>query len=105
MGAKFKSPRLTEQTLRVVGALAMCSKDEVSGAEIARETKLPSGTLYPILLRLEKTKWLESRWEEESPTKLGRPRRRLYKVTALGAKNTRAAISKVQSAIGVLAWG
>lgn len=104
MVTRLKSPRLTEQTLQVLAALSKCNKNEVSGAEIARETKLSSGTLYPILLRLEQAKWLESRWEKESASELGRPRRRLYRVTALGVRSTTAAIRKMRAMIGGLAW-
>jgi PadR family transcriptional regulator PadR len=79
-------------------------RDELSGAEIGRATKLASGTLYPILMRFEQAQWLESRWENDDPHALGRPRRRFYRVTALGAKNVRAAIRDLQPAIGGLAW-
>ena len=60
---------------------------ELSGAEIAKHAKLASGTLYPILMRLEEAGWLKSRWEAGDPTLLGRPRRRLYRITAKGVKN------------------
>jgi PadR family transcriptional regulator PadR len=77
---------------------------ELSGAEIARSTKLASGTLYPILFRLEEADWVESRWEKGDPRELGRPRRRLYMITGVGAKNARAAFKDVTSAIGGFAW-
>jgi DNA-binding PadR family transcriptional regulator len=54
---------------------------ELSGAEISREARLASGTLYPMLMRLEQCGWLESRWETEDPQALRRPRRRYYRVT------------------------
>jgi DNA-binding PadR family transcriptional regulator len=82
----------------------MSSKDELSGADIARSTRLSSGTLYPILSRLESAKWIESHWENGDPHKLGRPRRRFYQVTALGARNARKQFTELQSAIGRLAW-
>src|SRR5262245_45001020 len=104
MSKATQSPRLTEPTLRVLGALLSCGVEEISGAEIARATKLASGTMYPILMRLEQAKWLESRWENESPQELGRPRRRLYRVTALGAKSAKQSFKKVASAFGEFAW-
>ena len=45
-------PRITGPTLKVLGAL-LPGRIELSGAEISRVTKLASGTLYPILYRLE----------------------------------------------------
>jgi len=49
-------------------------------------TGLSSGTLYPILMRLDEAGWLESRWEKVDPARVGRPRRRLYRITALGRR-------------------
>lgn len=80
-------------------------QSECSGAEIARATKLASGTLYPILLRLEEAGWAESHWEDGDPHDLGRPRRRLYKLTATGARKARSAVKEMQTfTLGALAW-
>ena len=97
-------PRITGPTLKVLAALLSSPRDELSGAEIGRTSKLASGTLYPILLRLEGAGWLQSRWEREDPSELGRPRRRFYRVTALGAKKARAAVKDLQPAFGRLSW-
>ena len=80
------------------------TQDEMSGAEIARSTKLASGTLYPILLRLEEAGWVESRWEAEAPQELGRPRRRFYKITGVGARNAQPALRDVAVALKEFAW-
>src|SRR6266700_1318183 len=93
MGAE--QPRLTAQTFKVLGFLISRPTAEVSGADVARATNLASGTLYPILLRLEKARWVESRWETADPRKLGRPRRRLYQVTGEGAKKARLAFGEI----------
>jgi PadR family transcriptional regulator PadR len=98
-------PRLTTQGLKVLGALMSCPRDEVSGADIARATKLPSGTLYPILVRLENARWLESSWEVGDPHELGRPRRRFYRITSLGMRSAQSAFREVTSTIRGLAWG
>jgi DNA-binding PadR family transcriptional regulator len=97
--------RLTGPTLKVLAFLLSVSKDdEISGVEIARATKLSSGTLYPILIRLEQARWAESRWEEGNPSELGRPRRRFYQLTALGAKKARSAIQEIAAPLRRLAW-
>lgn len=57
---------------------------EISGADIQHTTGLSSGTLYPILLRLEQAGWLSSRWEQVNPAEVGRPRRRFYLITPTG---------------------
>ena len=70
-------------------------RDELSGAQIGRATKLASGTPYPILMRLERAGWLESHWEDGNPAALGRPRRGFYRITASGSKNARAAVREL----------
>jgi PadR family transcriptional regulator PadR len=95
--------RVTTQVLKVLGAL-MTSPEEISGADIARSTRLASGTLYPILIRLEQSRWITSKWEVGDPHELGRPRRRFYKVTAFGARNARTAFQEIKVAIKP-AWG
>ena len=100
-----REPRITGPTLKVLGALLSSGRIELSGAEIARATNLASGTLYPILFRLERAGWLESRWEEDYPRALGRPRRRFYQVTGVGARNARAAVKDLESAFRKVAWG
>ncbi len=43
------------------------------------------GTLYKALSRMEKAGWLVSEWEDpEAAADEGRPRRRLYEMTAAG---------------------
>jgi DNA-binding PadR family transcriptional regulator len=95
---------MTTQTLRVLGAFTTSQPEELSGAEIAKKTGLQSGTLYPILARLEEAEWLESKWEDGDPRELGRPRRRLYTMTGFGAKSARAAYREVSEMIGAPVW-
>jgi DNA-binding PadR family transcriptional regulator len=97
-------PRITAQTLKVLAVLMSRRQDEISGAEIARSTKLASGTLYPILLRLEEAGWVESCWETEDPHDLGRPRRRFYHVTGVGAQKAKSALRDVAVSIKEFAW-
>jgi PadR family transcriptional regulator len=89
------APRMTGPTLKVLSTFLTSPKEELSGAQIGRETKLATGTLYPILLRLEGADWLRSRWEGENPSALGRPRRRLYRITPLGEKNAKSAFKEL----------
>jgi PadR family transcriptional regulator PadR len=97
-------PRLSVQSIKVLGALMTRPEEQLSGAEIAKATQLASGTLYPILLRLEKAGWLQSRWEVEDPRELGRPRRRFYKITAKGAKSLNAAARDLGPVLARFAW-
>lgn len=99
-----KEPRLSAQTLKILGFLMSQTSTEVSGADVGRVTRLPSGTVYPILLRLEEAQWIESRWEDEDPHLLGRPRRRLYQMTGVGVRKARRAFKDITFSLGALAW-
>jgi PadR family transcriptional regulator, regulatory protein PadR len=76
-------PRMTLQVLRVLDTLLDGGTDDRYGFEISKITGLKSGTLYPILARLEGAGWLTSGWEAE--VQPGRPRRRYYRLTGVGA--------------------
>ena len=43
-----------------------------------------SGTVYPLLRRLEKVGWLTSLWEDIDPETEGRPKRRIFTLTDTG---------------------
>jgi PadR family transcriptional regulator, regulatory protein PadR len=74
--------RVSPQTFAVLDALLQHPAQWRHGYSLSQQTELPSGTLYPILMRLEKAGWLETRWEQ--PGNLGRPPRHLYRLTAQG---------------------
>ena len=78
-------PRLTTSVLKVMAALLADLSAERYGLQLMQDTGLPSGTLYPILVRLERAGWVESRWEQADPVAEGRPPRRYYLLTAEGA--------------------
>ena len=48
------------------------------GTQLMKRLHMSSGTLYPILARLEKAEFLISFWEPISPLAEARPRRRGY---------------------------
>jgi DNA-binding PadR family transcriptional regulator len=52
------------------------------GYELSKLTGLKSGTLYPLLMRLDDQGLLESCWRE--PERAGRPPRHAYRLTASG---------------------
>ena len=83
------SKRPSLQTLRVLNLMLQNVAAEHYGLELAREAGLPSGTIYPMLSRLERDGWVVSRWEEVDPSAEGRPRKRLYMLTGEGARLAR----------------
>ena len=96
MGKKDTSVRMSLQTLRVLEAFLENPTVQLAGADVHQRCGIASGTLYPILLRLEMAGWFVSRWEAVDPTHAGRPRRRLYRLTPSGL----ARASEVFSSFG-----
>jgi PadR family transcriptional regulator PadR len=57
------------------------------GFDIMDATGLPSGTIYPILARLEHAGLIRGRWESATAAQREkRPARRYYEVSAAGSK-------------------
>lgn len=74
--------RMTHATALILQSLAAGARH---GFQVMEVTGLASGTVYPVLRRLEREKAVESEWEDtESATAAGRPRRRIYRLTAAG---------------------
>lgn len=94
--------RMTNPTRAVLSVFMEAPIDEHYGLDVAAAADIRSGSLYPILSRLEDHGWLVSRWEEIDPSEKGRPRRRYYKLTADGMNLARAALSS--PAPGLLRW-
>ncbi|MEM9149370.1 MAG: helix-turn-helix transcriptional regulator [Cyanobacteria bacterium P01_F01_bin.3] len=86
--------KLSLQALRILHYLFQNPTKEVCGADMIKELDIASGSLYPILLRLEKNEFVESEWETKDPSTLGRPRRRLYTITGTGLKAAQKAVAE-----------
>lgn len=86
------------QTLSVLAALTEAGADWRHGYDIAAQAGLKSGTLYPLLLRLESQGYLEAQWQE-SPLP-GRPPRHAYRLTARGAEFVRALSADPEAGAG-----
>jgi DNA-binding PadR family transcriptional regulator len=68
------------------------------GFEIMRAAHLPSGTVYPLLRRLESSGLVESRWEEAGRAHdEGRPPRRYYAATSEGRAALATARERVRA--------
>ena len=84
--------RLTRPTALVLFALARGFRH---GFDILDATALPSGTVYPILRRLEHAGLVASRWEPVREARdAGRPPRRYYELSGAGAETLRAALAQ-----------
>jgi PadR family transcriptional regulator, regulatory protein PadR len=92
-------PRTTFQTLQVLKVLLEEPAARHYGLEIAKQADLPTGTIYPILARLERAGWVTSDWEVAEPAAVGRPRRRFYRLSADGAEQAGLRVRQAQQAL------
>ena len=74
--------RLTHATALILQALATGRRH---GFQIMDVSGLPSGTVYPVLRRLERELAVESQWEDQDTAHAaGRRPRRVYRLTESG---------------------
>ena len=72
------------------------------GYELASLTGIKSGTLYPLLIRLEAQGYLQAEWQP--PVASGRPPRHAYRLTAAGQKMARAETALPDRGAAVPEW-
>jgi PadR family transcriptional regulator, regulatory protein PadR len=94
-------PRMTIPTRLVLETLLENPDQELYGVEIGELATLRSGTVHPILARLEGVGWLTSRWEDIDPQVEGRPARRYYRLTADGVQAARGALERAHRATAI----
>ena len=90
---------MTLQTLAVLRVLLEQPAAKRYGLEIAKQAGLTTGTIYPILARLERAGWLISAWEEIDPAAEERPARRYYRLSTSGAERARNELAHAQDAL------
>jgi len=87
--------RMTVPVAKVLAGLLAEPAGDHYGLQLMQQTGLASGTLYPILARLQAAGWVDARWEAADPSDLGRPARRYYRLTADGVRSARAALAEL----------
>jgi PadR family transcriptional regulator len=97
--------RMSGPTLKLLKVFLEHPQEGLSGAQISKITKVGSGTLYPLLQRLSVAGWIVGDWENVDPSEVGRPRRRLYKLTRSGQVAALKELAQYQTPpAGELAW-
>jgi len=76
-----RSRSLSPAARSVLAALAEAGVGGSYGYDLCRRAGVKSGTLYPLLIRLEGQGHLEAEWLSPEP---GRPPRHLYRLTGTG---------------------
>ena len=89
--------RMTRQLERVLSVLFTDPSEHWYGYELMKSAGLSSGTLYPMLARLEERGLVTSHWEPE-PAAAGRPPRRYYQLTGEGVRVARRAARPTRAA-------
>jgi DNA-binding PadR family transcriptional regulator len=84
-----RSRSLSTHARTILAILAEADRDWRHGYELVRRSGVKSGTLYPLLIRLEGQGYLEAEWQ--APTAAGRPPRHAYRLTASGMQLAREA--------------
>ena len=92
-------PKMTLPTQLVLMALLDEPDQERYGLELSELASLATGTIHPILARLEKAGWVHSRWEQIDPKQQGRPRRRYYKLNPNNIATVRTALARAQTSL------
>ncbi len=79
-----RKPNNSRQTRAVLAELGARPQAWRHGYDICQATRLRSGTVYPLLIRLHDQGLLEAEWQPaEGP---GRPPRHVYRLTAAGLR-------------------
>jgi DNA-binding PadR family transcriptional regulator len=89
--------KMTVPVAKVLAALLADPAGEHYGLQLMQQTGIASGTLYPILTRLQNAGWLTARWEDEDPSDAGRPVRRYYQLTPEGAEAARTGLAELRA--------
>src|ERR1700730_10201637 len=85
---------LSKSSAKVLRVFLDDPAEEQYGYGLMRSTMVKSGSLYPILDRFERLRWIEGYDEPIDEHAEGRPKRRLYRLTALGEREARKAVAE-----------
>ena len=81
--------KLTGPLERVLRVLTADPSAQHYGYDLMKAARLPSGTLYPMLARLQQEGLVHSEWEAQREDAGGRPPRKYYRLTAEGVRVAR----------------
>jgi PadR family transcriptional regulator, regulatory protein PadR len=81
--------RMTLAVARVLRVFLADVSQARYGYDLMRQTGYPSGTLYPILARLQHAGWLSKTTEQIEPSQAARPARSMYLLTGHGIEAAR----------------
>ena len=83
----MRSRSLSDPARNVLALMAEAGSGWCHGYELCQQAGIKSGTLYPLLIRLEAQGYLQAEWQAASEP--GRPPRHAYRLTAAGLQLAR----------------
>lgn len=86
--------KLTDALARVLRVFLEDPATDRYGYDLMKAAKLPSGTLYPMLSRLEAEGLVVSQWEPMRQDADGRPPRKFYSLTGKGERVARLELAQ-----------
>jgi DNA-binding PadR family transcriptional regulator len=89
--------KLTAPLERVLTVMIADPSAPQYGYDLMKAAKLPSGTLYPMLARLEQDGLVDAEWEAQREDAAGRPPRKYYRLTAEGLRVARLELAQSAS--------
>lgn len=90
--------KLTGPLERVLRAFVADPSARRYGYDLMKAAKLPSGTLYPMLARLQDEGLMTSEWEPRPAGGGGRPPRKYYQLTGEGVRVARLELAQASLA-------
>jgi PadR family transcriptional regulator PadR len=94
----MKRVKLTASLERVLRVFLTDTSALHYGYDLMKAARLPSGTLYPMLARLQEQGLVTSQWEPQPDDAGGRPPRKYYQLTGEGVRVARLELAQAASA-------
>ncbi len=98
--------RVTDKVASVLSAFLEKVDQPQYGFDLMRKCGLASGSLYPILARLERAGWIAGKVEEVDPVDEARPPRKYYLLTGHGVVEATRELAilraKLRTPVGLL---
>ncbi len=94
---RINAVKLTGPLERVLRVLVADPAAPHYGYDLMKAARLASGTLYPMLARLQQEGLVDSQWEDQRMDAGGRPPRKYYRLTAEGVRVARLELAHVST--------
>jgi PadR family transcriptional regulator, regulatory protein PadR len=94
---RLATVKLTGPLERVLRVLLSDPTASHYGYDLMKAAKLPSGTLYPMLARLQQEGLVDAEWEAQREDAGGRPPRKYYRLTGEGVRVARIELAQASS--------